>query len=147
MKPKFPASRIVRLIALACIVLALWPGVVAIDTPLDRHVNGALQSIANLGAAAPAPAPSTADENFTETKRWVIRMGVPLRPFASADWSRTVEGKTNGKVRVTSTESTSSWAYADPMGMLYSGLLIAAGIILLGLSRRQPNADAALQCA
>jgi hypothetical protein len=145
MKHTFTFIRTVRFIALTCIVLALYPGVVATDTPLDQHVKSALESKANHGAAASAP--TLPDEKFTETNRWVVRIGVPIRPFASGYRTRTIEGKTNGQVRLTSVESTSSWTYADPMGLLYSGLLIVAGIILLKVSRRESYPDIALQRA
>ena len=97
-------------------------------------MKGALESEANHRAAASAP--TLPDEKFSETNRWIVRIGVPLRPFASGYWSRTLEGKTNGQVRVTSIESTSSWTYADPVGLLYSALLITFGAVLLGRSRR-----------
>ncbi|MEI6715950.1 MAG: hypothetical protein WCO60_19540 [Verrucomicrobiota bacterium] len=141
MKPKAPFTHIIRGTALGCLLLALYPGVVAIDTPLDQQVKGALESKANPGAAASTP--TLPDEKFTETTRWVVRIGVPLRPFATGYWTRILEGKTNGQVRVTSAESTSSWTYGDPVGLTYSALLIVSGIILLRISRRDPNADTA----
>lgn len=123
-------NRAVRLIALAAIILAVWPGVVLIETPLDQAVKTALQAMTAPAALVDAAQQSSPEGAYSETSHWIIRAGFPLRPFCGADFIRTIEGRTTGGVRTGTDETTWNSTYGDPVGALWTVLLIVGGWLL-----------------
>ena len=134
MKSTFLVSRIVRPIAFACIALALWPSVVSMDESLIGRINGLYDSSASSETAKPA----SNDKETAETSGWIIRIGIPLRPFAKAQWCSSTTTKPTGPSSFKTNETKWQFMGGDMMGFSFSALLIVFGIVGLVVTRRRP---------
>lgn len=130
-------TKAVRGVALTLMTLALWPSVVLIETPLDQAVKTVQHAVTEPATLVDAAQKPVGDGAYSEKSHWIIRIGIPLRPFCGADFIRTIEGTTNGTVRTKTDETIWNSAHADPVGMLWTVLLMVCGWMLLRFTDRR----------
>jgi hypothetical protein len=127
--------RLIRIFAVASLILGLWPGLVLTGTPVDQKVKEAFQAMQDVAGGRLPQIPMDAPDSFKETRHWQLRVGFPLRPFLAADSKHTMTGRTTGPIKATHTQENLSTMYADPGGAFYSAILIALAWGLFRISR------------
>lgn len=127
--------RLIRIFAVALLILGLWPGLVLTGTPVDQKVKEAFQAMQDVAGGRLPQIPMDAPDSFKETQHWQLRVGFPLRPFLAADSKHTMTGRTTGPIRATHTEENLSAMYADPGGAFYSAILLTLAWGLFRISR------------
>lgn len=138
MKDPQQTRKALRGTALALMALALWPGLVLVETTVDRTIQAAF--VGDPPASARQAEGPERGHGGPGSYHWIVRLGLPFRPFASAEFTRSV-GKGEGGIRH---ETIWNHAYGDPVGLLWSAPLICIGWLLLRASDRRKCCPRAL---
>ncbi len=60
--------RLIRIFAVASLILGLWPGLVLTGTPVDQKVKEAFQSMQDIAGGRLPQIPMDAPDSFNETR-------------------------------------------------------------------------------